>query len=46
MRGDAAQCGEHDGGAADGGEWGVWDVERGLERVPAATTVVLYLTMG
>lgn len=37
--GDVAECGKYDGGAKDDCEWGVWNVERGLERVSAATIV-------
>lgn len=35
-----AECGEYDGGTEDDCEWGVWGVERGLERVSATVTVV------
>ena len=44
MLGDAAECGEYHGGAEDGCEWGVWGVERGLERVSAATAVIPCVT--
>ena len=39
---DVAECGEYDGGAADGGEWGIWGAERGLERVSAAIAVMTF----
>lgn len=41
---DVAECGKYDGGAKDDCEWGVWGVERGLERVSAATAVTPYPT--
>ena len=43
--GDVAECGEHNGGTEDDCERGVWGVERGLERLSAATAVIRYLTV-
>lgn len=39
-RRNVAECGEYDGGAKGDCEWGIWGVERGLERVPATTAVI------